>query len=116
MLFFRGQLRLCALRGEQRRDWGRFRAEPQCKKIYARRFFAPDEAAAATEENFFKLFTAKEAYVKYTEMGIFSGMEFFSAMNGQVGDVNIIKFTDGNCICAAASKTERDVNIKWIYL
>lgn len=81
----------------------------------ARRFFAPDELAAATTENFFEIYTAKEAYVKFTEMGIFSGMEHFSTMSGKVGEINIIKFSDGDCICAAASEKEREVEIKWIY-
>ena len=107
---------LCAVsRGEIGADLELSRSATKYMPV-AKRFFASDEAAAATEENFFELFTAKEAYVKYTEMGIFSGMEFFSAMSGQIGDVNIIKFIDGNCICAAASKTEREVNVKWIYL
>ena len=79
-----------------------------------KRFFAPDEAAAAPADNFFEIYTAKEAYVKYTEMGIFSGMEYFSTMSGKVGEVNIIKFSDGDCICAAASEKEREVEIKWI--
>ncbi len=81
----------------------------------AKRFFAPDEAAAATEENFFEIYTAKEAYVKYTEMGIFSDMERFSVQSGRVGNVNIIRFSDGDCICAAASSYEKEVEIKWIY-
>ena len=82
----------------------------------AKRFFAPDEAAAVTEDNFFELYTAKEAYVKFTEMGIFSGMERFSALGGKVGGVNIIKFSEGGLICAAASETETEVKTKWIYL
>ena len=82
----------------------------------ARRFFAPDELAAADRDNFFEIFTAKEAYVKFTGLGIFSGMELFSTLSGRVGDVNIIKFSEGGLVCAAASETERDVKIKWIYL
>lgn len=82
----------------------------------ARRFFSPEEFAATDENNFFELYTAKEAYVKFTEMGIFSGMEKFSVLSGRVGTVNITKFSDGNLICAAASEKEREVKIKWIYL
>ncbi len=82
----------------------------------AERFFSPEEFAAANEENFFELYTAKEAYVKFTEMGIFSGMERFSALSGKVGNVNIVKFSEGDLICAAASETEKDVKVKWIYL
>lgn len=81
----------------------------------ARRFFAPDEAEITTEENFFEIYTAKEAYVKYTELGIFSGMEKFSTLSGKVGEVNIIHFSDGDCICAAASAHEKEVEIKWIF-
>lgn len=80
----------------------------------AQRFFAPDEAAIASEDNFFDIYTAKEAYVKFTEMGIFSGMEKFSTLSGRVGSVNIIHFSDGDCICAAASEHESEVEIKWI--
>ena len=94
---------------ELRRDAGKYMA-------VAERFFAPDEKAAVTSRNFFELYTAKEAYVKFTEMGIFSGMEKFAALSGRVGNVNIIKFSDGDCICAAASETERNVKVKWIYL
>lgn len=79
----------------------------------ARRFFAPDEAAAATEDNFFEIYTAKEAYVKFTEMGIFSGMERFSTLSGRVGGVNIIHFSDGDCVCAAASEHESEVEVRW---
>lgn len=82
----------------------------------AKRFFAPDEAAAATPESFFELYTAKEAYVKYTQMGIFSGLEKFSALSGRVGSVNIIKFSYGECVCAVASEKESEVEAEWIYL
>ncbi len=81
-----------------------------------KRFFAPDEAAAATEDNFFDIYTAKEAYVKFAEMGIFSGMERFSTLGGRVGSVNIIHFSDGCCVCAAASERESEVEIKWLCL
>lgn len=81
----------------------------------ARRFFAPDEATVASEDNFFEIYTAKEAYVKFTEMGIFSGMERFSTLSGRVGSVNIIHFSDGDCICAAASEHESEVQVKWIF-
>lgn len=80
----------------------------------ARRFFAPDEAAAATEENFFRLYTAKEAYVKFTGKGIFSGMQSFSALGGRVGRVNIIHFYAGGCVCAAASETETEAEVIWL--
>lgn len=91
---------------ELRRDASRYMS-------VAKRFFAPDEAAIATEENFFEIYTAKEAYVKFTEMGIFSGMEHFSTLSGRVGTVNIIHFSDGDCICAAASEHESEVEITW---
>ncbi len=91
------------------------RRDPSKYMGIVKRFFAPDEARAADESNFFELYTAKEAYVKFTQMGIFSGMERFSVLSGKVGKVNIIKFSSGDCICAAASETEKEVEIKWIY-
>lgn len=81
----------------------------------ARRFFHPEEFSAVTKDNFFEIFTAKEAYVKFTETGVFGGMDSFSVISGKVGDVNIIHFKSGDCICAAASKNEIEVEIKWIY-
>ena len=91
-----------------------FRRSAEKYMDVARRFFAPDERDAATADNFFEIYTAKGAYVKFTEMGIFSGMEHFSTMSGRVGNVYITRFSDGDCICAAASEKEREVEIKWI--
>ncbi len=91
-----------------------------CEKYIpvAKRFFHPKEleilAEEGFEEKFFEIYTAKEAYVKFTEMGIFSGLEKFSAAEGRVGDVNLIRFFWGNLVCCAASKRERLVETIWI--
>lgn len=82
----------------------------------ARRFFHPSEKEIVTEENFFEIFTAKEAYAKYTQEGIFAAPMNFSVAEGSVNGVNIIHFREGDYICAVASKNETEVETKWIYL
>lgn len=63
------------------------RENSDCEKI-ARRFFHPDEVKFLEGNgfaDFFRLWAAKESYVKYTGQGMLPGFDGFSAVNG--GDI-----------------------------
>lgn len=55
----------------------------------ARRYYAPDEqkyAANTGEEGFFRIWTRKEAYVKFTGQGITGEMHLFSTLKDSLED------------------------------
>jgi phosphopantetheine--protein transferase-like protein len=74
-------------------DMARQREDDERYRAIARRFFAPDEiefvcggAGSSVKRRFFRVWTAKEAFVKYTGEGISRGLATFSTLAGPPAD------------------------------
>jgi phosphopantetheine--protein transferase-like protein len=70
-------------------DTARRREDDERYRAIARRFFAPDEiecvcgaAAASVKQRFLRIWTAKEAFVKFTGEGLSRGLATFSTLSG----------------------------------
>ena len=81
--------------------------------LIARRFFHPKEAEYVCGERgrFFKVWTAKESYVKYTGEGITDRFSAFSVTDGdkiadRVGNVELhhVFWREGYAVCIAARR------------
>lgn len=76
----------------------------------AKRFFHPEEialleACAYAPKDFFKIWTAKESYVKFTGKGLSQGLDTFSVMATIEGaEFRHIPFKDGYSMCICAEK------------
>jgi hypothetical protein len=85
---------------------------PLCRTDAPRRcqFIRPPDthAAAAIRERFFRIWTAKEAYVKYTGNGLSEGLQSFSSLDPP-GGAGIVTFSPAPglvCSCCAAGAVE----------
>lgn len=76
----------------------------------SKRFFHPEEvehleACAYSPAEFFKIWTAKESYVKFTGKGLSQGLDTFSVMAPIKGArFRHIPFKDGYSLCICAEK------------
>lgn len=68
--------------------------EPYTRKQekLARRFFHPDEVLFLEQcgfEQFSRFWTYKESYVKYTGVGLLDGLDYFSVVDAQTGEMGV---------------------------
>jgi len=83
----------------------------QCRiRDISKRFFHPEEieyleACGYAAEEFFKIWTAKESYVKFTGRGLSQGLETFSVIAPIDGaEFRLIPFDDGYTMCICSEK------------
>ncbi len=77
----------------------------------ARRFFHPSETAwlrSRGPDEFFRLWAAKESYVKYTGEGLTKGLDYFSVIDGVPAFQQEIPFREGYFLVLTTEK-EADV-------
>ena len=91
----------------------------------AKRFFHSDEhkyLEANDFNDFFKIWTAKESYVKFTGQGIKGFTDFSVVTDGHISEdingvhIHFINFDPDYCLCVCAAEIiESGVNIKFPY-
>ncbi len=81
----------------------------------AQRFFHPSETAWLEEhggpEEFFRIWTKKESYIKYTGKGLTEGLDWFSVVDGVPAVQREIPFREG-CFMVLTTGNGKDVVLK----